>query len=117
MYLGQIFKKSVKEIQLDSFASVEGLLDNAATRQYRDHGHWHNQFREQVVMRIEESIFSVVYASKKGAPNSSIRTLIDMMILKESFGESDSQLFEHCRFNLLLRSAAKGWERVRDYLP
>ncbi len=111
-----MFKKSEKEVQLDAFASVEGLLDNAATRQYRDHGHWHNQFREQVVMRIDESIFSVLYTSKKGAPNSSIRTLIGMMILKESFGWSDSQLFEHCRFNLLLRSAL-GLFNINDPLP
>jgi len=51
-----------------------------------------------------------------GAPNTSIRLQISMMILKESFGWSDSQLFEHCRFNLLTRSAL-GLFNINDPLP
>ena len=38
------------------------------------------------------------------------------MILKESFVWSDSQLFEHCRFNLLVRSAL-GLFNMNDPLP
>ena len=100
-----MFKKSNKETQLNVFTSVPTLLESSALRQYGDQGHWHNQFREQVVMRIDESIFSVLFNSTTGAPNAPVRTLVGMMILKESFGWSDSQLFEHCRFNLLVRSS------------
>jgi hypothetical protein len=39
-----------------------------------------------------------------------------MMILKESFVWSDSQLFEHCRFNLLVRSSL-GLFNMNDPLP
>ena len=39
-----------------------------------------------------------------------------MMILKESFGWSDSQLFEHSQFNLLVRSAL-GLVNINDPLP
>jgi len=49
-------------------------------------------------MRIDESIFSVLFNDTTGAPNAPARTLVGMMILKESFGWSDSQLFEHCHF-------------------
>lgn len=100
-----MFKKSNKETQLNVFTSIPTLLESSALRQYGDQGHWHNQFREQVVMRIDESIFSVLFNSTTGAPNAPVRTLVGMMILKESFGWSDSQLFEHCRFNLLVRSS------------
>lgn len=100
-----MFKKSNKETQLNVFTSIPTLLESSALKQYGDQGHWHNQFREQVVMRIDESIFSILFNSTTGAPNAPVRTLVGMMILKESFGWSDSQLFEHCRFNLLVRSS------------
>ena len=111
-----MFKKSNKEPQLDAFTSVPMMLENSAFKQYSDQGHWHNQFHDQVVMRIDETIFSILFNNTTGAPNSSIRTLVGMMILKESFVWSDSQLFEHCRFNLLVRSAL-GLFNMNDPLP
>jgi hypothetical protein len=92
------------------------MLESSAFKQYSDQGHWHNQFHDQVLMRIDETIFSVLFNNTTGAPNSSIRTLVGMMILKESFVWSDSQLFEHCRFNLLVRSAL-GLFNMNDPLP
>jgi len=111
-----MFKKSSKETQLNAFSSVPNMLESISFKQYSDQGHWHNQFREQVVMRIDESIFSVLFNDTTGAPNAPIRTLIGMMILKESFAWSDSQLFEHCRFNLLVRSSL-GLFNMNDSLP
>jgi hypothetical protein len=111
-----MFKKSNKESQLDFFTSVPAMLESSALKQYSDQGHWHNQFREQVVMSIDESIFSVLFNNTTGAPNAPARTLVGMMILKESFGWSDSQLFEHCRFNLLVRSSL-GLFNINDALP
>ena len=111
-----MFKKSSKETQLDAFSSITNMLESSAFKQYSDQGHWHNQFREQVVMRIDESIFSALFNNTIGAPNAPVRTLIGMMILKESFAWSDSQLFEHCRFNLLVRSSL-GLFNMNDPLP
>ena len=111
-----MFKKSNKEPQLDAFTSVPMMLESSAFKQYNDQGYWHNQFHDQVVMRIDETIFSILFNNTTGAPNSSIRTLIGMMTLKESFVWSDSQLFENCRFNLLVRSAL-GLFNMSDPLP
>ena len=111
-----MFKKSNKESQLDAFSSIPTLLESSAFKQYSDQGHWHNQFRDQIVMRIDESLFGILFNTTTGAPNAPVRTLIGMMILKESFGWSDSQLFEHCRFNLLARSAL-GLFNMNDQLP
>src|SRR4030066_2361462 len=111
-----MFKKSGKETQLDAFSSVPNMLEGLSLKQYSNQGHWHNQFREQVVMKIDESIFSVLFNDTTGAPNASIRLLVGMMILKESFVWSDSQLFEHCRFNLLVRSSL-GLFNMNDSLP
>ena len=111
-----MFKKSNKEPQLDAFASVPMMLESSSFKQYSDQSHWHNQFHDQIVMRIDETIFSILFNNTTGAPNSSIRILIGMMILKESFVWSDSQLFENCRFNLLTRSAL-GLFNMNDPLP
>jgi sulfur relay (sulfurtransferase) DsrC/TusE family protein len=111
-----MFKKSNKETQLDAFASVPTILESMALKQYNDQGHWHNQFRKEVLMRIDESIFSKLFNDTTGAPNAPVRTLVGMMILKESFVWSDSQLFEHCRFNLLVRSSL-GLFNMNDPLP
>ena len=111
-----MFKKSNKEPQLDAFTSVPMMLESSAFKEYSDRSHWHNQFHDQIVMRVDEAIFSILYNNTTGAPNSSIRILVGMMILKESFVWSDSQLFEHCRFNLLVRSAL-GLFNMNDPLP
>lgn len=111
-----MFKKSNKEPQLDAFSNVPTLLENTSCKQYSDRAHWHNQFREQVLMRFDESVFSVLFSNTTGAPNAPVRILIGMMILKEAFVWSDSQLFEQCRFNLLVRSAL-GLFNMNDPLP
>jgi len=67
-------------------------------------------------MRVDESIFSVLYTELTGAPNASIRVLVGMMILKEAHGWSDEQLFESCNFNLLTRSAL-GLMTLEDAVP
>lgn len=111
-----MFKKSNKEPQLDFFASVPSMLESSASKQYSDQNYWHNQFREQVLTRIDETIFKKLFSEKMGAPNASIRIMVGMMILKEGHGWSDIQLFENGRFNLLTRSAL-GLFNVNDPLP
>lgn len=99
-----MFKKT-KEPQLDIFSSPSGLFSGKSQRMYDDKNAWHNQFRQQVTLRIDENIFKPLYSSDNGTPNASVRVLISMMILKEAEGLSDQKLFENCRFNMLTRSA------------
>ncbi|MCL2313384.1 MAG: transposase, partial [Firmicutes bacterium] len=85
-------------------------------RDYEDKYKWHNQFREQATQRIDEDLFRPLFCEDFGAPNASIRVLIGMMVLKEAHGWSDSQLFEHCKYNLLVRSAL-GFMNIDDPVP
>ena len=111
-----MFKKSDEHKQLDAFSSPIEYLKDSTMNYYLKNDSWHNQFRKQVVMRIDESIFSVLYTELTGAPNASIRVLTGMMILKEAHGWSDEQLFENCNFNLLIRSAL-GLMTLEDAVP
>ena len=98
-----MFKKSDGHQQLDVFSSPTEYFRDSKKKKYLKNDSWHNQFRNHVVMRVDESIFSVLYAEGQGAPNASIRVLVGMMILKEGQGWSDEQLFENCEYNLLIR--------------
>ena len=111
-----MFKKSDEHKQLDAFSSPIEYLKDSTMNYYLKNDSWHNQFRKQVVMRVDESTFSVLYTQITGAPNASIRVLIGMMILKEAHGWSDEQLFENCNFNLLTRSAL-GLMSLEDAVP
>lgn len=111
-----MFKKSHEHKQLDAFSSPIEYLKDSTMNYYLKNDSWHNLFRKQVVMRVDESIFSVLYTELTGAPNASIRVLVGMMILKEAHGWSDEQMFENCNFNLLTRSAL-GLMTLEDAVP
>lgn len=100
-----MFKESSKNPQLGIFSSPSELLRGSTMNYYQKDSSWHNQFRNEVVMRVDESTFSVLFSKDNGAPNASIRVLVGMMILKEAHGWSDEQLFENSNYNLLIRSA------------
>jgi hypothetical protein len=111
-----MFRTSKKEAQLDMFSNISGMLKGSTHKLYNNEQGWHNIFRGEVYSRINENIFKLLFSENMGAPNASIRVLISMMILKEAFGWSDSQLFEQCRFNLLIRSAI-GLFNLNDDIP
>jgi hypothetical protein len=111
-----MFKKSVPDNQADLFGNVSANLVGKAQKLYNKDNAWHNLFRTQIIQRIDEEPYGVLFSERMGAPNASICTLIGMMVLKEAFGWSDQELFEQCRFNLLVRSAV-GFNNITDELP
>jgi hypothetical protein len=111
-----MFKKSDKNTQFDLFGGMSCVLVGRALKVYGNEKGWHNQFRIQVVSRIDESPYKVLYNEGMGAPNAPIATLLGMMILKEAFGWSDAQMFENCSFNLLVRGAL-GLFNINDEIP
>jgi hypothetical protein len=111
-----MFRKSNKDKQIDLFGGVPFLLTGKARKQFFDKQSWHNQFRVQITSRIDESVFKVLFDENMGAPNSSISVLIGMMIIKDAFGCSDSQLFDQCRFDILVRGAL-GIFNMNDEIP
>jgi Transposase domain (DUF772) len=111
-----MFKKSSKSGQLNMFTSPKSLFSGNSLKMYEDEQAWHNQFRKQVTMRIDENIFRPLYCQDNGTPNAPVQVLVAMMVLKEAEGLSDQKIFENCRFNLLVRSAI-GLYNADDPLP
>jgi len=110
-----MFKKT-QEPQLNMFSSPSSLLSGKSQKIYDDKASWHNLFRQQVTTQIDEAPFGALYCNNNGTPNSSIRVLIAMMVLKEAEGLSDQKIFENCRFNMLTRSAI-GLLNADDIVP
>lgn len=111
-----MFKKTKLAPQLDIFSNSHSFLSGKAETIYEKHAAWHNVFRVQVTSRIDESICKPLFTNQTGAPNSSVRVLIAMMVLKEGKGWSDAELFEQARYNLLVRSAL-GFMNMDDVIP
>jgi hypothetical protein len=100
-----MFRKNSKIKQLGLFTNSSHLLQGKSLDIFRDKDMGHNVFWEQTFNRIDESMLSCLYNESEGAPNYPINILIGMMILKDGFGWSDSEILEACRFNVLVRSA------------
>ncbi|MCA1763037.1 MAG: transposase [Cryomorphaceae bacterium] len=111
-----MFKKTSAKSQLDVFSNPNSFLKGRSEDIYEQSDSWHNLFRTQVTLRIDESLFASLFSEKTGSPNASVRILVAMMILKEANRWSDLQLFEQCRFNLLVRKAL-GLINIDDPIP
>ncbi len=111
-----MFKKTSESPQFNLFTSPKSLLSGKSLSLYEDKAAWHNQFRQQITMRIDENIFRPLYCENNGTPNAPVRILIAMMVLKEAEGLSDQKLFENSRFNMLMRSAI-GLINADDLVP
>jgi len=111
-----MFRKTNSNKQISLLSGVNQQLTRSSSAKFTDPTSWHNNFYKEVVSRIDENIFSVLFSDSKGSPNSSVKTLIAMMILKEGEGYSDEKLYENCRFNLLTRKAL-GLVNIDDEIP
>lgn len=112
----RMFKKSNRDSQINLFGGIPALLEGKSKKQFDDASAWHNQFRSQIIFRIDESPYKVLFSERMGAPNAPVSLLLGMMVLKEAMNWSDLQLFEQCRFNLLVRSAL-GLFNLNDDIP
>ena len=111
-----MFKRSASCSQPDLFSGFESHFTRRKQAQLNDQKSWHNLFYEHITSKIDEDVFSVLFDAEIGRPNAPIRQVMPMMIMKEGFGWSDAQLFEHCRFNILAMRAL-GLMNLSDEVP
>lgn len=111
-----MFIKSKTSSTPDIFNSFVQNLKGSRLSKFNDNKSWHNVFRYQITWQINEGKFEVLFSKDMGRPNSPIRMLIGMMILKEGFGWSDEQLFEECQFNILVMGSL-GLSNIDDSMP
>lgn len=111
-----MFRRSAPSSQPDLFSSFESHFKGAKQNQLNDPATWHNLFYQHITSKVDEEVFGVLFDANIGRPNAPVRQLVSMMILKEGFGWSDAQLFEQCRFNILVMRAL-GLMNLSDEVP
>ncbi|MDR2590807.1 MAG: transposase [Oscillospiraceae bacterium] len=111
-----MFRKTKTCHQLNLYTNSYNQFSGRALKIYNDDKEWHNQFREEILELIDEDIFRPLFADDFGSPNSSIRVLVSMIILKDAHGLSDSQLHNNCLFHAQFRSAL-GLHNNDDPIP
>jgi hypothetical protein len=131
-----MFRRSAPSSAPDLFSSFESYFKGPKLDRLNDPAAWNHLFFEHITSKIDEDIFRVVFDPDVGRPNAPIRHLVSMMVLKEGFGWSDAHLpvrlpaapnaaqagrtqtglFEHCRFNILVMRAL-GLMNLCDEVP
>ena len=111
-----MFKLSNPCSPVDSLSGVLNNLDPSTAALLQVKNSWHQVFYEEVISSFPEELFAVLYPSNMGRPNSPIRQLVGIMILKEGHGWTDAQSFEEIRFNLKVRWAL-GLRNLDDKVP
>jgi len=107
--------KTIPSPQIDMFKNLTSQLSDRKTSILDDPASWHNVFFREVTQRVDESVFEPLFL-EGGRPNSPLRVLLAMMVLKEGNGWSDEQLYDNCRFNMRCMRAL-GLYRIGDDVP
>ncbi|MCK4252034.1 transposase [candidate division WOR-3 bacterium] len=111
-----MYRKSREYTEPDIFTGSSQLLSSQKLKIMDSNNHWHNIFFKEITSSINENVFKVLYPSNTGRPNSPLRILVAMQVLKEGFNWSDEQLFNECRFDLLVMRAL-GLTNLNDEIP
>lgn len=111
-----MFRKSSPTTQPNLFSNFTQNMESGRQKKFNDPNSWHNLFREFITSKVDESLFSCLFSEDMGRPNSPVRMLIGMMILKEGFGWSDERLFEATEFDMLVMNAL-GMNNMSDEAP
>ena len=61
-----MFKKSDKNTPGNIFSGILSILNGNSLKQYNDNDGCHNQFHKQIDLRIDTSVFKVLYSEKTG---------------------------------------------------
>lgn len=111
-----MFKKSTEKTVENLSVKLEDQIGLKKSKKLDDIKTWCNIFHQEIVCRIEEQPYSVLYSDEMGRSNAPIRQLIGMMILKDGHGWTDEQMFDSSNYNLQVMRAL-GFLNLTDEAP
>ena len=100
-----MFRENNQHRQFDFFDPFQQMGEKMRQRLEES---WAGSFYRQVLCRIDEAPFAVLYSDQPSRPNAAVNILVGAEILKAGFGWSDEELYDHIQFNLQVRYAL-GW--------
>jgi hypothetical protein len=97
-----MFRTNTKHLQIGLLDTVAHLSDR---RRQRLEDSWAGEFYREITCRVDEALFAPLYADVPSRPNTPVNQLFGIEVLKNGYGWSDAELFEHLDFDLQVRYA------------
>ena len=102
-----MFRRNDQHLQMPLFSSIDSLTEK---QQERLEASWAGTFYREVFMRIDESIFAILYSDEPSRPNLPINVLVSLDTLKSGLGWTDEQMHDHFCFDVQVRYALGYYE-------
>jgi hypothetical protein len=97
-----MYKANKRHLQPLLISTVNDLPEKMRRRLDQS---WAGTFYRETFCRIREDLFKAMYAEIPSRPNVAVNVLVGLELLKEQFGWSDEELYDHFSFDVQVRYA------------
>jgi hypothetical protein len=97
-----MYKANKRHLQPLLISTVNDLPEKLRRRLDQS---WAGVFYRETFCRIKENLFKPMYADIPSRPNVPVNVLVGLELLKEQFGWSDEELYDHFSFDIQVRYA------------
>jgi hypothetical protein len=97
-----MYKANKRHLQPLLISTVNDLPEKLRRRLDQS---WAGTFYRETFCRIREELFQPMYAETPSRPNVPVNVLVGLDLLKEQFGWSDEELYDHFSFDVQVRYA------------
>ena len=105
-----MYKANKRHLQPLLISTVNDLPEKLRRRLEQS---WAGVFYRETFCRIREELFKPLYADIPSRPNVPVNVLVGLELLKEQFGWSDEELYDHFSFDLQVRYAL-GYQSLNE---
>ncbi len=95
-----MFRKNDKHFQRPLFSGLNELPEKLRENL---EGSWAGTFYNEIFVRIDETIYEVLYADGASRPNIPVNVLVGLEMMKDGHGWSDEEMYENYCFNIQVR--------------
>lgn len=97
-----MFRKNDQHLQKPLFSGLNELPDQLREQLEAS---WAGTFYNEIFVRIDETIYEVLYADDPSRPNTPVNVLVGLEMMKDGNGWSDEEMYENFCFNIQVRYA------------
>jgi len=97
-----MFKENPHHLQNPLFSTITSLPNK---QQERLKTSWADVFYQELFSQIEERDFEILYSDRPSRPNVPVNVLVGLEILKDGFGWTDEEMYDHFTYNVKVRYA------------
>lgn len=97
-----MYKGNTEHLQIPLISDLDNLSEKSRKRLEES---WAGDFQRDIFVRIDESIYAVLYSALPSRPNEPINVLVGLEILKSGFGWTDQEMYEHYLYDVQVRYA------------